>query len=296
MSKTAPASDLYVWRKLSPAKWEDVWQERLSWLGQRLVIIILSGMKTLRIEAHHLTKAEADMLTKEFAGEVKVAKPFTAADLEFAPRPPLRIRGKLAIVGAEKDRAAEEAKGVAVLHIPASLAFGTGDHATTSTCLRMLADLASKQEDGWEALDLGTGTGILGMAARLLGARRVEAGDFDPTALREARKNAALNKVKGVAFRRMDVTQWTPERTWPVVLANVYGPVLIGAAPTIAAAVAPGGHLILSGILQEQAPAVTKAFRAQGLKIKKTVRRGKWVTCLTSKAAEGKGSQSRKRR
>ncbi len=288
MSTKASAPERYVWRKLSPAKWDDVWQERLSWLGERLVIIILSGMRTLRIEAYHLTKAEADMLTKEFAGEVKVAKPFTAKDLEFIPRPPLRIRGRLAVVGSEADKAAEEKKGVPALYIPASLAFGTGDHATTSTCLRMLTDIARQQEPGWEALDLGTGTGILALAAKMLGAHRVEAGDFDPTALREARKNAALNKVKGVAFRRTDVTKWTPDRTWPVVLANVYGPILIGAAASIAAAVAPGGNLILSGILEEQAPAVTKAFKAQGLRIERIVRRGKWVTCLTSKPAKAK--------
>src|SRR4051812_30384359 len=69
----------FVWRKLSPAKWEDVWQERLGWLGQRLVLFVLKGYKSLRIEAHQVTKAEADGLKREFGGEIRPAKAMTAA-------------------------------------------------------------------------------------------------------------------------------------------------------------------------------------------------------------------------
>jgi ribosomal protein L11 methyltransferase len=262
-----------------------VWQERLSWLGPRLAIIILTGLKTLRLEAHQITKAEADALTREFHGEVREAKPLTAHELEPIPRPPLRIRGKLSVLGSEKDRKAESGRGVPCLVIPASLAFGTGEHATTAACLRMIADTAAKLDPGWEALDLGTGSGILALAARQLGAKRVEAADFDPMAIRVARKNAAANKVTGVQFRRFDVTQWTPPRTWPVVLANVYGPILIEAASRIAGAVKPGGTLILSGILTEQADAVAKAFRAEKIRFLRKVRKGKWVTFLTTKSA-----------
>jgi ribosomal protein L11 methyltransferase len=284
MSSKKTTGKRFVWRKLSPAKWEDVWQERLSWLGQRLVIILLTGMRTLRIEAHQITKAEAEALTREFAGEVREAKPFTAKDLKPIPRPPLIIRGKLTVVGSEKDRKAAARRGVPCLVIPASLAFGTGEHATTATCLRMLSDIAKKLAPGWEALDLGTGSGILALAARLLGARRVEGADFDRMAIEVARKNAAANQVDGVVFRRFDVTKWTPSRKWPLVLANVYGPILIEAASRIASAVEAGGTLILSGILREQADAVTKAFRAEKIRFLRKVRKGKWVTFLTSKS------------
>lgn len=279
-SRKSPKTQRFVWRKLSPAKWEDVWQERLSWLGQRLVMILLPGLRTLRLEAHQLTKAEADLLVREFSGQVKPAKPLTAADLEPVPRPPLKIRGRLTVVGSEKDHAAEIAAGRPCLYIPATVAFGTGEHATTATCLRLLVDLARELPPGWEALDLGTGSGILGFAAKLLGAGRVEAADFDATALRVARENAKTNHIRGVVFRRFDVTKWLPDRTWPLVLANVYGPILIESAPRIAKAIAPGGHLILSGILREQAPAVIAAFKKQGLRLLKQVAKGKWVTCL----------------
>ena len=280
MSKKSSSGQRFVWRKLSPAKWEDVWQERLSWLGQRLVIILLSGMRSLRIEAHQLTKAEADLLVKEFSGEAFPAKPLTSKELEPEPRAPLRVRGKFSVVGTAEERVAELAAGRACLFIPATVAFGTGDHATTSTCLRLLVDLAASLQTGWEALDLGTGSGILGLAARLLGAGQVEAADFDATALRVARENAKANGVKGIKFLKFDVTQWQPERKWPVVLANVYGPILIASSPRIAKAVAAGGHLILSGILREQADDVVAAFQKQKLKLVKRVARGKWVTCL----------------
>ena len=286
MTPTAPKGQRFVWRKLSPAKWEDVWQERLSWLGQRLVMILLSGMRTLRLEAHQLTKAEADLLTSEFGGEVRAAKPLTAQDLEPVPRPALSIRSRLWVVGTDPERLAHVAKGQACLCIPATVAFGTGDHATTATCLRLLVDLAATLPAGWEALDLGTGSGILALAARLLGAGKVEAADFDATAIRVAKENAKANEIRGVKFQKFDVTKWQPERTWPVVLANVYGPILIEAAARIAAAVAPGGHLILSGILREQTPGVIAAFRSQGLRLQKQVGRGKWMTCLTEKPAE----------
>ena len=271
----------YVWRKLSPAKWEDVWQERLGWLGQRLAIIILAGYKTLRLEAHQITKAEADELTREFGGEVREARPLTAAELEPEPRPPLSIGGKLFIVGEEKERAAFEKKGVPSILIPASLAFGTGDHATTATCLRILVTVAKQLPKGeWEALDLGTGTGILALAARLFGAKKVAACDFDPTAVRVSKANAKVNGIKGVTFSRLDVLKWKPERKWPVVLANVYGPVLIEASPQIAKAVEPGGVLIISGILREQADDVLAAFKKQKLEFERVVRKGKWVTAL----------------
>ncbi len=268
----------FVWRKLSAAKWEDVWQERLGWLGQRLVIFMFGTFKTIRIEAHQLTRAEADELTREFGGEVLRAKPLTRRDLEPAPRPPLVVRGRLVVVGSPAARKREACRNVPCIVIPASLAFGTGEHATTATCLRMLADAAGRQNGEWEALDLGTGSGILAFAARLLGARKVEAADFDPTAVRVAKANAKLNGVDRVTIKRADVLKWRPARTWEMVTANVYGPILIEAAPQIAAAVAKGGTLILSGILAEQADDVMKAFRKQGIRINRVVRKGKWVT------------------
>ena len=196
------------------------------------------------------------------------------------------MRGRLVVVGSERARALEKkAAGTrAVLLIPAGMAFGTGDHATTATCLRFLADVSDELAgQPWEMLDLGTGSGILALAARLLGARRAEAGDFDPHAVRTAKENARLNAIKGVAVRKLDVREWQPQRTWNVVAANLFSDLLMEVAPKIAAAVAPGGRLVFSGILRAQEAEVIAAFRRAGLRVDGVVRKGKWVSGLASR-------------
>ncbi len=277
----------HVWRKLSTVKWEDVWMERLGWLGQRLVMFTLPNSRSLRIEAYHLTRAEADVLAKSFGGTLRLARPLTQKDLEPKPRPPLRVRGKLLVVSTENELALakkQHAKTPALL-IPATVAFGTGEHATTASCLRLLADVGHElRGTEWDALDLGTGSGILAFTARIFGARKVEASDFDATAVRVAKENAAANQISGIRFFRSDLLKWTAPRQWPVVLANVFSTTLIAAASRIAGAVQKRGRLILSGILRTQESEVLAAFREQGCRVERAVRKGKWVTLLTRRA------------
>lgn len=278
-------SDRFVWRKLSPSKWDDVWQERLGWLKERLVIINFSGKPTSRLEAYHLKKSEADELVKEFGGQLRKDKPMTAKELEPQPRPPIQIRGKILIVSSlkEQKKALKEYPHIISLLIPASFAFGTGEHITTANCLRMIADVTGNLTAGkWEALDLGTGSGILAMASRVLGAKKVEAADHDESAIRAAKENAATNRITGITLKRLDVLKWKPTRQWALVTANLFSPILIAAAKQITAAVAPGGSLIMSGILAIQADEVVAAFKKQGIRFEKIIRKGKWVTCLGS--------------
>ncbi|HEX8296408.1 MAG TPA: 50S ribosomal protein L11 methyltransferase [Chthoniobacteraceae bacterium] len=280
-------SEHYVWRKLSAAKWEDVWWDRLSEVGDRLAITALAGAKTIRLEAFQLTKAQADKLHRTFGGQIAEQKKLKVLPAP-APRAPIRVRGKLIVVATEEERAlaAATAGSAQLLHIPAGMAFGTGDHATTSTCLRFLADVAAELEgQSWELLDLGTGSGILALAGRLLGARRVEAGDFDPDSVRTTKENARQNRISGVTVRKLDVLQWQPPRTWPVVAANLFSGLLIEAAPRIAAATAPSGRLIFSGILRAQETEVVTAFKKQSFCIDRMVRKGKWVSGLATRTS-----------
>jgi ribosomal protein L11 methyltransferase len=274
----------FVWRKLTTVKWEDVWMERLGWLGQRLVMFTLPNSRSLRIEAYHITRTEADTLVKTFGGTLRAARPLTKKELEPKPRPPLRVRGKLLVVSTDKELAlaTKQHPKIPALLIPATVAFGTGEHATTASCLRLLADVAQElRGTAWDALDLGTGSGILAFAARVFGARKVEASDFDATAVRVAKENAAANKISGIRFIRSDLLKWTAPRQWPVVLANVFSTTLIAAAPRIVGAVEKGGRLILSGVLRAQEGEVLAAFRTQGFRLERAVRKGKWVTLLT---------------
>ena len=174
---------------------------------------------------------------------------------------------------------------VPALLIPAGMAFGTGEHATTATCLRLLVDVSRAQSEGWEMLDLGTGSGILAIAGRMLGAKRVEAGDFDPHAVRTAKENVKVNGVDRVVVRKMDVRAWQPERTWEVVAANLFSGLHLEVAPKFAQAVAPGGKLIFSGILRGQETEVTGAIQKAGFAIEKLVRKGKWVSGLATRRA-----------
>ncbi len=271
------SSVMLVWKKLASAKWEDAWVERLAFLGpMRLVISSLPNRKSLRLEAYGLTRKEGDDLVERFGGQVReISDKFIA---ETPEREPIAIRDRFLIVDREpEDRAALETGGRQLLLVPAAMAFGTGDHATTASCLRLLCDLAPK-EGRWSFLDLGTGSGILAIAARKLGAKPVEGCDFDPHAVRTAKENIALNGAAPLPVYQRDVLCWQPKKQWDFVAANLFSEVLIAAAPTILAALRPGGVLILSGILRTQEGDVVQAFRALGITFEKTVRKGKWVT------------------
>jgi ribosomal protein L11 methyltransferase len=208
-----------------------------------------------------------------------------------AVRVPIKVRKKLVVAGSEREREGlkKVLPGRAVLVIPAGMAFGTGDHATTATCLRFLADVSETLAGkSWELLDLGAGSGILALAGRLLGARRVEAGDFDPHAVRTAKENVRLNQLTGVVVKKTDVREWQPARTWDVVAANLFSDLLQEVAPKIAAATVAGGRVVFSGILRTQEAEVVAAFRRAGLRIDQLVRKGKWVSGLATRLVSGK--------
>ena len=272
---------MLTWRKLTSATWEDAWIERLQFVGPtRLAVTRLPSRKSLRIEAYALTRKEADGLVKQFGGQIREIKDKLIS--EPVARKPLAIRDRLWVVDtAETAKQVEGSRPVII--IPAAMAFGTGDHATTASCLRLLCDVAAKQPAPWDFLDLGTGSGILAIAARKLGARKVEGCDYDPHAVRTAKENVAINAAGPLPIRKTDVLAWTPPRTWQVVAANLFSQVLIAAADSIAAAVQPEGTLILSGILVIQEKEVVAAFKKRGFKFQTAIRKGKWVSLMAEK-------------
>jgi ribosomal protein L11 methyltransferase len=151
--------------------------------------------------------------------------------------------------------------------IEPSMAFGTGHHATTQLCLGALQTL---NDVNAFVLDVGTGSGILAITARRLGARRALGIDNDPDAIRCAGENLRLNRgVDGVAFHTADLTstwdvlrQETGVPAADVVTANLTGSLLIRSAPALLAALAPGGTLIVSGLLEGERNEVVAAYGA----------------------------------
>lgn len=153
--------------------------------------------------------------------------------------------------------------GDAVLWLDPGMAFGTGNHETTRLCVERLVALAEKRGTAGRVIDAGCGSGILALSAALLCWRDVAGFDNDPEAVRVSEENAALNGLAGrVHFRVGDLVTGFGGAPADVVLANILGHVLVQYARELAAAVAPGGTLILSGILAAEVGQVQAAFAA----------------------------------
>jgi ribosomal protein L11 methyltransferase len=150
------------------------------------------------------------------------------------------------------------------------LSFGTGQHPTTLFCLRMIARPAALNHSKPSLLDIGTGSGILAIAAAKLDYQPVCAFDFDPDAVRIARSNARRNHV----LHRIQITpgdvsrlETTPKRRFDVVCANLISNLLIEERKRITSQLNPGGSLILAGVLEEEFASVQWAYEQCGLKL-----------------------------
>jgi ribosomal protein L11 methyltransferase len=162
--------------------------------------------------------------------------------------------------------------GAAEVVLDPGMAFGTGTHATTSLCLGAIDDFLARRP-GASVLDVGTGSGLLAIAARKLGAGRVAANDNDPVAVAVAAENAGRN---GAA---LELTGAPPEAipgAFDLVVANILANVLVELAPVLARKTAPGGELVLAGVLVPQEEEVRPPFLAQGLLPLPGERRGEW--------------------
>jgi ribosomal protein L11 methyltransferase len=273
-----------AWRKICHEKWVDSWQERLLWLGsERLVITQFNGSKRVRLEIYAVTRSEATVLKKEFGGEIRNLSRSTADWVKsIVQKKPIPIRGRLRIVNLEPE--AGKTWDGDVIFVPASLAFGTGEHATTAGCLRLLCDIVPADHTGWTFLDVGTGTGILALAAAKLGADRIHAFDADAIAVRTAKRNARLNGLSGkLRIWRQDVLKFQPESVYDVVTANLYSVLLRQALPKLVKAARKDGFLIFSGILRDQEAQVKEWLREKKLDLQESRRRGKWTTILARK-------------
>jgi ribosomal protein L11 methyltransferase len=142
------------------------------------------------------------------------------------------------------------------------MAFGTGTHPTTALCLAAVSEAVTARP-GLSVLDVGTGSGLLAIAARKLGAGRTAGVDVDPVAVRVAEENAARN---GVALELSDAPAGAVAGTFDLVVANILANTLVELAPDLVARLAPGGALVLSGILAPQAEEVRAAYLALGLR------------------------------
>jgi len=209
----------------------------------------------------------------------------------YASFPEQRIGRRFAIRGTHlRER---PAAGRITLTLDAGLAFGSGEHGSTRGCLRALERVAHRRPG--RILDMGTGSGILAMAAARLLRRRILATDIEPWSVRVGRQNASLNQLGPLTrFRLADGWRSPAVRgggPYDLVFANILARPLSLMARQLAAHLAPGGTAILSGLLRTQMEGVLAAHRRCGLSLETAIHEAPWTTLVLRRKAGGSGSQ-----
>lgn len=183
---------------------------------------------------------------------------------------PIHI-GKIVVVPEWIDYTRE--KGETVVLLDSNMAFGTGEHETTSMCVEFLQDYVKKSD---VVIDVGCGSGILGIAAAKLGAKEVVMTDIDECAVTAAEHNIVLNGVTNATVQLKNLLDDNTVKG-DVIVANIMAEVLIGFAAGLKNNLNAGGTVILSGILTDRLDKVIAAYTAQGFELLKTKIKGEWA-------------------
>lgn len=266
---------MYLWRKTAGPHWlkahEEILQARF---GGGLSIISRPEGKRVQIEMACGSRSESRKLVHEFGGRVEKLPHDWLKRFARKEKPkPLRLGKRLVVVRSPTKRKAVSFP--CSLVIPAGAAFGTGEHATTAISLRLLEEVTRRRSPQY-VVDLGTGSGILALAASCFGAEHVVALDIDPIAIATAETNARLNKIENVDFQLGDVRRWNSGRRIDIVTANLFSELLIQLLPKLKRS----SCLILSGVLRAQEKEFVRALRRYKIDLVEVRRRGKWTAVL----------------
>lgn len=176
------------------------------------------------------------------------------------------------------------------LQVDAATAFGSGEHETTNGCMQAMLDLKGKGACPWNILDMGTGSGILALAAWKLWKSPILAVDNDPECIRVTKRHAAMNDVAisksamscecGDGFKSPSVSKQKP---YELILANILAGPVIEMAPELVNVLDDNGYCVLSGMLVEQSNLVISAYEGEGLTFKKQYNIGEWSTVIMQK-------------
>jgi ribosomal protein L11 methyltransferase len=278
---------MFVWRKRASVAWLAANETALREVaGQRLAIISRPDRTTAIAEIAAGSRSDLEKIRTRFGGTIeKLRRDWVERFSRTQTAKPIKIGKRLTIYRSVKSKNRSRNKNKSLL-IPAGAAFGTGEHATTAMSLRLLerctrswgaqAGSLRSPEAEWTLLDLGTGSGILALAAARFGARHVIAIDLDPVAIATAKENARRNKIGNTDFQVADARRWKFPPRIGFVTANLFSELLIEIVPKLKRA----QWLILSGILREQEARLISALKRNGIATVETRRRGKWIAIL----------------
>jgi ribosomal protein L11 methyltransferase len=266
---------MYLWRKTVEPEWLETREKILQTRSHgRLAVISRPGSKPLHLEIACRSRNQTQALVKEFGGRVeKLPRDWLKRFARKAKPKPLKIGRRLLVVRSPTRREADSFPYSLI--VPAGTAFGTGEHVTTAMSLRLLEEVTRRRKPRF-VVDLGTGSGILALAASCLGAELVVAVDIDSIAIATAEANAGLNKIENVDFQLGDVRRWNSGRRIDIVTANLFSELLIQILPKLKRS----SCLILSGVLRTQEKDFVRALRRRKIKPVEVRRRGKWIAVL----------------
>lgn len=171
-----------------------------------------------------------------------------------------------------------------VVEIDPGMAFGTGQHPSTRMCLEAIEDILLKDRSirKWRVLDVGTGTGILGISCAKLGAESVVGADIDPKAVEIARKNVLINGVEDrVRIVNRDVRKM--KGTFDLIVANLTAETLLKIKSHLFSLTDPGRYLVISGIIEQNGRTIEEAFSVENMSLQKTIREKEWLCCVYKK-------------
>lgn len=173
----------------------------------------------------------------------------------------------------------EEKPGEVVVELDPGMAFGTGTHETTRMCIKALE---KKVEKDTTVFDIGTGSGILSIAAAKLGAKHVVGVDLDPVAVESAKKNLEFNKVNNIQILYGDLME-VVEGKANIVVANILADIIMFLSEGVRAFIEDEGYFIASGILNTQREKVTEKLKALDFKIEEVMEDGEWICIIAKK-------------
>lgn len=191
-----------------------------------------------------------------------------------------RITRQLTVVPAWEDYQPQQSDEKLIIMDPET-AFGTGTHPTTSLMLQVVETIV---RGGEKVLDVGTGSGILAIAAKLLGVDYVLGTDIDQAAVATAQQNLNLNPVaQNVDLVASDLLQQVPDDDFDIIMANILADVIKPLIPQAKEHLVAGGYFLVSGIYEDQAAMIEKRLLNQGFKVVERLNRGSWYAYITQK-------------